>query len=383
MVSSFISSKYIFHLNYMHFYFYLSYHNLDFHSISILNLLAIWSIIFVSNFKVVAMPYLFVHFKEKITPDGEAVYFGISKDGLNFKAVNKGNPILMPQLGEGCRDIEIVRLKDGSFVIITTDLCVANRYDENMCLDWRDINHNGSKCLHIWKTKDLVNFSEEKLQHFGRDDFGCMWAPEVIFDDKRDEYIIHWGSTVKETDFEHMSIYCSTTKDFESFTPPKLFFDKNNEILDSHIRKIGDKYHLFYKNSNNPAMNMHATSTDVYGPYEHDEAFERYMHTVPKPGAYEGPTSYILPDGRWCLMLDYFGCKKSKMGYVPFISPTPGVSDFKRAKEKFSFPYGFKHGGVIEITLEEYTRLENYRNSYNFPKGTGEKSFFQKLCFWK
>ena len=69
------------------------------------------------------MPYLFVHFKEKITPDGEAVYFGKSKDGLNWETVNGGNPVLMSTKGEkGCRDIEIVRLHTGGFVIITTDL---------------------------------------------------------------------------------------------------------------------------------------------------------------------------------------------------------------------------------------------------------------------
>ena len=74
------------------------------------------------------MPYLFAHFKEKITPEGEAVYYGISKDGLNWESVNNGNPIILSTLGEGgCRDIEVVRLKTGEFVIITTDLCIVQR----------------------------------------------------------------------------------------------------------------------------------------------------------------------------------------------------------------------------------------------------------------
>ncbi len=324
------------------------------------------------------MPYLFAHFKEKVTVDGEAVYFAISKDGLNWKEVNKGNPMLLSTLGEcGTRDITVCRLKSGGFVIVTTDLCVARRMDENYNIDWRDINHNGSKCLCIWKTPDLINFSEQRLQHFHRDDFGCMWAPEVFYDELSDEYLVHWGSTVKESDYNHMSIYASTTKDFETFSVPKIFFDTNTEILDSHLVKFGDTYHLFYKNSN-PGMNLHATSKNLWGPYENDQAFQDYMCSLAKPGSYEGPTSYVLPDGRWCLMLDYFGCKKSKMGYVPFISPKAGDASFKMAKEKFSFPYGFKHGGAIEITEEEYTRLENYRNAYNFPKSTGEKSKFRR-----
>lgn len=306
------------------------------------------------------MPYLCVHFKEKITPDGEQVYFAKSRDGYNWEQVNEGNPVLTSTMGEkGCRDIEIVRLHTGGFVILTTDLCIARRMDENYNVDWKAINHGGSKKLCMWKTDDLVNFSEQKLIYFGRDDFGCLWAPEIFFDEDNEEYLIHWGSTVKETDFEHMSIYCCTTKDFESFSTPKLFFDKKNEILDSHITKVGDTYHLFYKNSNNPPMNMHAISKNLYGPYEHDEKFERYMdQRIYHPGSYEAPTTFTLADGKWCLMLDFFGCEKEKMGYVPFISDTVGKAEFTKAKELFSFPYGFKHGKVIEITPEEYDRLK-------------------------
>ena len=288
------------------------------------------------------MAYLFVHFKEKITPDGEQVYFGISRDGMNWNQVNGGNPVLTAEKGEkGCRDIEIIRLHTGGFVILTTDLCIVHRMDENYNVDWKHVNSHGSLNLRMWKTDDLVNFSEEKLLYFGRDDFGCMWAPEIFFDEKTEEYLIHWGSTVKETDYKHMSIYCCTTKDFET-----------------HITKVGDTYHLFYKNSSNPPMNMHATSDNLYGPFEYDAEFENYMDKeIHNPGSYEGPTTYTLPDGRWCLMLDFFGCEKDKMGYVPFISSTPGDMNFSRADSGFSFPYGFKHGKVIGITDEEYERL--------------------------
>lgn len=308
------------------------------------------------------MPYLFAHFKEKITPDGEQVYFGISRDGYNWEQVNGGKPILTATKGEkGCRDIEIIRLHTGGFVVLTTDLCIVYRMDENYNVDWKQVNSHGSLNLRMWKTDDLVNFSEEKLLYFSRDDFGCLWAPEIFFDEINEEYLIHWGSTVKETDYKHMSIYCCTTKDFETFSEPKLYFTKDNEILDSHITKVGDTYHLFYKNSSNPPMNMHATSKNLYGPFKHDEHFKKYMDTyIHWPGSYEGPTTYTLPDGRWCLMLDFFGCAKDKMGYVPFVSSAPGNMDFRKAKEEFTFPYGFKHGKVIEITDEEYEQLKKY-----------------------
>lgn len=307
------------------------------------------------------MPYLFTHFKEKITPDGEQVYFGISRDGINWEQVNGGNPILTSTMSQkGCRDIEIVRLHTGGFVILTTDLCIAYHFDENYNVDWKKMNSQGSKKLCMWKTDDLVNFSEQKLIYFGRDDFGCLWAPEVFFDEENEEYLIHWGSTVKEDNFTHMSIYCCKTKDFETFSEPELYFTKDNEILDSHIVKVDDTYHLFYKNSSNPPMNMHATSKNLYGPFEHDKDFEEYMTAeIDKPGAYEAPTTFTLPDGRWCLLLDFFGCAKEDMGYVPFVSSKPGDAKLRKSEETLSFPYGFKHGRVIEITDEEYERLKS------------------------
>lgn len=307
------------------------------------------------------MPYLFAHFKEKITTDGEQVYFALSRDGYNWEQLNNEKPIITCDKGEkGCRDIEVVRMKDGKFVIVATDLCIVNRMDENYNVDWEDINHHGSKCLSIWFSDDLTSFSEQTLTYMGRDDFGCLWAPEVFYDEINDEYLVHWSSTVKEDDFSHMAIYCSKTKDFRSFTPPELFFKADSNILDSHITKIGDKYHFFYKHSNNPSGNMHETSETLYGGYEHDDAFDIIMQKLNSPGSYEAPTTFILPDGKWCLMLDFFGCEKAKMGYVPFISEKPGNSDFKMSKESFSFPYGFKHGHAIEISDEEYNRLKDY-----------------------
>ncbi len=305
------------------------------------------------------MPYIFVHFKEKITPDGEAVYFGLSKDGYNWEKYNNGNPVLIASLGDkGCRDIEIIRLKTGGFVILTTDLCIATKFDENYNVDWKYINSHGSNCLRMWKTDDLIHFSEEKLIDFSGNGYGCMWAPEIFYDEINEEYLVHWGSTVESDNFTHMSIYCSTTKDFENFSKPKLFFTKDNEILDSHITKTGDTYHLFYKNSSNPPMNMHATSKNLYGPFEHDKAFEEYMDKeVYHPGSYEGGTTFTLPDGKWCFMADFFGCEKEKMGYVPFISKKEGDSNFVRCPDLFTFPYGFKHGKCIEITDEEYNLL--------------------------
>jgi len=304
------------------------------------------------------MPYLFVHFREKLTVDGEQVHFAASPDGYHWHCLNGGKPVITCEKGDlGCRDIEIVRLKTGGFILLATDLCIVRHMDENHNVDWKQLNHYGSQYLSLWRSDDLLSFSEQELVHFGRDDFGCLWAPEVFFDESAGEYLIHWGSTVREDDFNHMSIYCCRTKDFRSFSKPELFFTKENEILDSHLVQHGGVYHLFYKNSSHPSVNLHATAAAVMGPYQNDAAFQQHFASMAQPGAYEAPTTFCLPDGKWCLLLDFFGCEKEKMGYVPFLSDQVGDATFHRADALFSFPYGFKHGHAIEISDAEYRAL--------------------------
>lgn len=309
------------------------------------------------------MAYLFAHFREKTTADGEQVYFALSKDGYKWEQVNGGKPIITCDKGAGgCRDIEIVRLQTGGFRILATDECIVKRIEREGSLDWKRISSTGSKCISMWRSEDLIKFSDQELLYFGRDDFGCLWAPEVFYDDVRDEYLIHFSATVKEDNYSHMAIYACKTKDFKSFTTPALFFKKENEVLDSHIEKVGGAYHLFYKNADNPAMNMHAVSKDLYGEYIHDEKLENYMASLYRPGSYEAPTVYTLPDGKWCLMLDFFGCEKEKMGYVAFVSPEAGNENFRMCREDFTFPYGFKHGRVIEISDGEYDKIKEAYN---------------------
>jgi hypothetical protein len=77
-------------------------------------------------------------------------------------------------------------------------------------------------------------------------------------------------------------------------------------------------------------------------------------------GLYEGPTAVRLEDGRWCLFLDYYGVPGAGQGYVPFVADTLESGRFVRSDKQFSFPYGYKHGTVIPITIEEYERIRNH-----------------------
>lgn len=303
--------------------------------------------------------YLFVHFKEKKIPDGEQVYFGLSKDGLHWESVNKGNPVLESKKGEmGVRDHTIIRANNGKFYIFATDLSLANCFKLKYKENWKNVSRYGSKCLSMWESEDLVNWSEQKLIKLGNEEFGCIWAPDIIFDKKEGDYILHWSSSHVVDNYTYKAIFYSRTKNFEEFTYPQILTKKGDSgIIDAAIYEENGCYYRFVKSETNPAAIIMEKGNTLIGEYVRIPAFDEEMKKLQK-GAYEAPTAYRLKDGRWCLMLDFYGVEGEGQGYVPFVTDDMDSGLFIRADESFSFPYGFKHGTVIAITLEEYERIK-------------------------
>ena len=65
--------------------------------------------------------YLFVHFTGA-QKDGEQIYFSLSRDGLHWKDLGEGRPVLRSEIGEkGARDPFLIRTPD-RFYLIATDL---------------------------------------------------------------------------------------------------------------------------------------------------------------------------------------------------------------------------------------------------------------------
>ena len=57
--------------------------------------------------------YLFVHFRETTSPEGEQVHFGLSRDSFHWEALNHGRPILWAYYGDhGVRDMTVLRSRE-------------------------------------------------------------------------------------------------------------------------------------------------------------------------------------------------------------------------------------------------------------------------------
>lgn len=306
------------------------------------------------------MAYLFVHFRETYGAEGEQVYFSVSRDGYHWEIVNHGEAVLIADKGDlGVRDIVIARTKENSFVILATDLALRRNEETKYHGHIRNAFTEGSKCLAMWKSNNLVDWSEEILLDLSGNKLGCLWAPGIFYDEDSDDFIVHWSATCKDDNYSGLSIYYSRTKDFESFSEAELFYKKNDsETLDSCIAKEDGIYHFFVKSAQNPKAVIHETSASLFGPYQRDERFDEQMNRIELKETYEAPTFFRLSDGKLCFLMDFYGCKKKEdQGYVPYIAESLSDIHLNSAKEKFTFPYGFKHGTVLEITDEEYKRI--------------------------
>lgn len=116
-----------------------------------------------------------------------------------------------------------------------------------------NIARHGSHDLVMWESEDLVNWSEQKMTPLGTEDFGCLWAPDIIFDKKNEDYLLHWSSPHWSNYFGPMAIYYSRTKDFQNFSVPELLYRKEDSgVIGSAMYEENGSYYLFVKSEDNP-----------------------------------------------------------------------------------------------------------------------------------
>ena len=302
--------------------------------------------------------YLFVHFKEKKTPDGEQVYFGLSRDGFHWKALNNAQPVLWSFRGDlGVRDMTILKAHDGTYRIFATDLSLAYGMPGKYEGSWENITKNGSRCLMSWASDDLIHWQKQEELRFEGPEFGCLWAPDILFDPKDQSWLLHWSSTLKQEENRKHAIWSSRTKDFVTWSQPKILYRKPDvSVIDSAMYEENGKYYLFVKSTGEPDGVTLLEGASAEGPFVPHPGFS-FLPMQEDANHYEAPTAFRLEDGRWCLLVDYFGVPGKGQGYIPYLAASLQDGRFEKASRDFSFPYGFKHGTVLTLTEEEYTRL--------------------------
>jgi hypothetical protein len=180
------------------------------------------------------------------------------------------------------------------------------------------------------------------------------WAPEVVFDDRKKEYVIFWASTIDgkfpETagptakDGNHR-IYATTTKDFDTFTPTHLFYDPGFVVIDATFLKAEDHLYLIVKDEteNPPKKNLRIADAAGYqGPFTE-------LSAPFSPDWIEGPTA-IRIGADYVVYFDayrahHYGAMKSH-----------DLKTWEDITGKLAMPSGIRHGTAFRVprlTLEK------------------------------
>lgn len=305
--------------------------------------------------------YLFAYFIGEGSSMGEQIYFATSQDGLNWTAMNEGDPVATSSLGEkGLRDPFIIRSPEGDkFYMIATDLKI------NQGNGWGAAQSAGSQSIMVWESTDLVNWSDQRMVKVAREDAGCTWAPEAFYDEKTGEYIVFWASKTSEDNYGVQKVYYAKTRDFYTFTEPEVWIELYKStngtplsIIDTSVISVmenGKK--VYYRFSKNEASEDH-DADGGQGKYTIMEKSDSLLGEWTQVTALkdhrwvEGGTCFKFNgEDKWCLLLDDFGGK----GYYPLVTTDLGSAQFTELdSNQYSFPSTMRHGTVLSLTQEEY-----------------------------
>ncbi|GAA2645727.1 family 43 glycosylhydrolase [Streptomyces vastus] len=303
--------------------------------------------------------YMFSYFTGEGTSDGEQLYAALSKgnDPLKWRELNDGKPVLTSTLGEkGLRDPFIIRSPEGDkFYQIATDLRIYGNGN------WDASQRTGSKSIMVWESTDLVNWTDQRLVKVSPDAAGNTWAPEAFYDEKLGSYVVFWASKLYDNpehsgDTYNRMMY-ATTRDFRTFSEPKVWIDRGYSVIDSTMIKQGDTYHRLSKDERN---NTSSTPNSKFIFQEKsdsilDESWDFVAEGIGKGAmnAAEGPLVFKSnTEEKWYAFLDEFGGR----GYIPF-ETTDLASGNWTPSTGYDLPSKPRHGTVLPVTQAEYDRL--------------------------
>ncbi|GGP77422.1 immunoglobulin-like domain-containing protein [Saccharothrix coeruleofusca] len=305
--------------------------------------------------------YLFGYFTGEGTATGEQVHFAASRgdNALKWDELNRGAPVLTSSLGDkGVRDPFVIRSPEGDkFYLIATDLRMYGNGN------WDLVQRKGSKHIEVWESTDLVNWSQQRHVRVSPDTAGNTWAPEAYYDESIGAYVVFWASKIyAENDPEHTGntynkMLYATTRDFRTFSEPRVWVDPGHSVIDSTVIEHDGVYYRYTKDERSN------TSTAPCGKFILAEksaqlrgtSYDFVADCVGK-GAIrqgEGPTVFKSNTGqKWYLFIDEFGGR----GYVPF-ETTDLASGRWTPSTDYQLPSRPRHGTVLPVTAAELDRL--------------------------
>jgi len=285
--------------------------------------------------------YLFSYFTGN-SEDG--LHLAYSHDGLTWTALKSGKSFLSATVGKDklMRDPSICEAPDGTFHMVWTS-------------SWTD------RIIGYASSKDLINWSEQKaipVMMHEPTAHNC-WAPELFYDKPSKSYYIFWATTIpgrhkevsvsqSEKGLNHR-IYYVTTKDFETFSETKMFFDPDFSVIDAAIVKDKNGELIMVvknENSNPPEKNLRITKAKNI-----KDGFPVQV-SEPITGDYwaEGPSPLVVGDSLYVYFDKY---RNHKYGAVR----TKDRIHWEDVSSEVSFPAGTRHGTAFPVKKSVLKKL--------------------------
>ncbi|MBV1936407.1 family 43 glycosylhydrolase [Streptomyces sp. BV286] len=307
--------------------------------------------------------YLFAYFTGEGTADGEQIRYALSRgnDALHWRELNAGKPVLTSTTGEkGLRDPFVIRSPEGDkFYMIATDL----RMYRNSSGSWDDVQRHGSKSIMVWESTDLVHWTDQRLVKVSPDSAGNTWAPEAYWDDKLGEFVVFWASKLyADDDPDHTGstynrMMFATTKDFRTFSEPKIWDDPGYSVIDSTVVQHKGTYYRYTKDERDPTSSSPCSKfvTAEKSTSLTDTSYDFVSDCIGSGSIDrgEGPTVFRSnTEKKWYLFIDEYGGR----GYVPFETTDLDSGKWTMSKD-YQLPASPRHGTVMPVTQAEYDRL--------------------------
>ncbi|HYP05996.1 MAG TPA: glycoside hydrolase family 43 protein [Bryobacteraceae bacterium] len=285
--------------------------------------------------------YLFTSFRK----NGETgTYLALSQDGREWTPLNNNQPWIKPgQPGMQRRDPFLAQGKDGTWHLLWT-------------WGWTRKETGGTLKIGHATSKDLIEWSaQEEIPILPKEpEARNAWAPEAAWDDKKGEWVIFWsttipgrfptGETTGDSGYNHR-VYAMTTKDWKSFSPPRVWFDPGFNCIDSTVVKDGNRYIMIFKDErrNPEKKNLRLAFADSpAGPWK--DVTETFSDAW-----VEGPSAVKIGND-WLIYFDRYRERKYD---------ALRTSDWKKfTPEKVSFPADHRHGTVVAISEAVAKKLQ-------------------------
>lgn len=287
--------------------------------------------------------YLFAYFTGNTVPE-EAIRFAVSEDGMNYRALNNNEPVILSdKISEtgGVRDPHIMRTDDGQhFYMVVTDMTSSKGWDSN-------------RGLTLLKSDDLVHWTASVIniqKRFpGNEELKRVWAPQTIFDRDAGKYMVYWS--MKHGDGPDIIYYAYANKDFTDFEaePKPLFLPTDGKsCIDGDIVYKDGLYHMFYKTEGHGnGIRKATTAALTSGLWKESPDYKQQTDK-----AVEGAGTFkLIGSDKYILMYDVY-----MDGRYQFTESTD-LDNFKVVDDAVSMNFHPRHGTVIPITAKEYKRL--------------------------